>query len=279
MKFINVFMFATILFSNITGNVQARAESKDVSESIDQKIYPVIDDIYTFGEKSSSDLGLDVTTSESQLSNTDYLLQGNDCVQPPPGLVDWWTADGDWNDSVGGHHGTPFNGVTFAPGKVGQAFSFDGIDDYIGLGEWFTYQDFTITMWVKPGSTQNVYADIMDNNHTYGVNWVIQQNGGVTNQYSWGGPFNLSADQWQYLTVVHDSNGNYREYLNGSLSGTNNWGLINYTGSNSLFFGKWGGNAGRNWKGLLDEIDVYNRTLSETEIASLFMRGRRENAL
>jgi len=99
MKFINVFMFATILFSNITGNVQARAESKDVSESIDQKIYPVIDDIYTFGEKSSSDLGLDVTTSESQLSNTDYLLQGNDCVQPPPGLVDWWTADGDWNDS------------------------------------------------------------------------------------------------------------------------------------------------------------------------------------
>jgi hypothetical protein len=113
---------------------------------------------------------------------------------------------------------------------VGQAFNFDGIDDYIDLGSWFTYQDFTITMWVNPGSTQNTYADIMDNNHYNSYNWVIQQNVDVTNQYGWGAQnFNLVASQWQHLAVIHDSSGNFREYLNGNLSGSSNLGLIALT--------------------------------------------------
>ena len=306
MKFVNALMLVTILFSNITGSVQARTESNDVSESVARKTPAVIEDIYNpssftrpesrtvegysdsslksnfngsgtiSAERDSFDAGLD-PVSEKQFSNTPHSYQNNDCAQPPTGLIDWWTAEGDWNDIVGEHHGTPQGGVTFAPGKVGQAFSFDGIDDYIDLGSWFTYQDFTITMWVKPGSTQNTYADIMDNNHRYGINWVIQQNGGTTNQYYWGQDrgqvFDLTADQWQHLAVVHDSSGNYSEYLNGNLSGHNNSGTINYTYYNYLLFGRWGGGEGRNWKGLLDEIDMYNRALSGTEVASLFNAG------
>jgi len=302
-KLVNALMLLCVLLSNFTGIVQARAESREISGSAAQGSPVAADEVYTppsfvhseprkverysdsslnsnFDERTTSSIGkdslnvgLDVAESGNQFSNPTHLYQSNSCVQPPAGLVDWWTADGDWNDIVGGHHGTPFLGVAFAPGKVGQAFSFDGVDDYLGLGSWFTYQDFTITMWVKPGNTQRTYADIMDNNHRSGVNWVIQQNGGVTNQYSWGQVFNLTADQWQHLTVIHDSSGNYREYLNGNLSGSGNWGAINYSSYNSLIFGRWGGGEGRNWKGLLDEVDVYNRALSETEVVSLFNAG------
>jgi hypothetical protein len=34
------------------------------------------------------------------------------------------------SDIIDGNHGTLQNGTTFAPGKVGQAFSFDGLDGH-----------------------------------------------------------------------------------------------------------------------------------------------------
>ncbi len=64
-----------------------------------------------------------------------YIIEfDNDtCTPPPSGMVSWWRGQDDANDSVGTNHGTMMNGATFAPGKVGQAFSFDGVDDYVEL--------------------------------------------------------------------------------------------------------------------------------------------------
>ena len=47
------------------------------------------------------------------------------------GLVSLWSAEGNSTDSVNGNHGTLMNGASFAAGISGQAFSLDGIDDYI----------------------------------------------------------------------------------------------------------------------------------------------------
>src|SRR5262249_49748595 len=51
-------------------------------------------------------------------------------VVPPSGLVDWWTGDGTnaftAPDIAGTNPGTLNGGVTFAPGLVGNAFSFNG---------------------------------------------------------------------------------------------------------------------------------------------------------
>ena len=55
--------------------------------------------------------------------------------QPLPGLVSWWPGDGHADDVAGGNHGTLLNGATFAPGVVGQAFSFDGVDGYVEIGD------------------------------------------------------------------------------------------------------------------------------------------------
>lgn len=200
--------------------------------------------------------------------------QSSSCIQAPDGLIDWWTADGNSYDLVGGHHGTLVNGTTYAPGMIGQAFSFDGVNDSIDLGNWFNYQDFTITMWVKPGTTQLRYADIIDNNHGSGISWVVQQNSYTTNQYYFNslGPINLVADQWQHLAISHDSAGNYRAYLNGVLLGSNTSGAINYNGAQFLRLGRWGG-GGRYWKGLMDEVDVYNRALADAEVVALFEAG------
>ena len=49
----------------------------------------------------------------------------------PAGLVHWWPGDGNADDIVGGNHGTLSSGAAFAQGMVGQAFSFDGVDDRV----------------------------------------------------------------------------------------------------------------------------------------------------
>src|SRR5262249_38108336 len=41
----------------------------------------------------------------------------------PAGLLSWWRGEGSASDVLGASNGTLLNGATFAPGKVGQAFS------------------------------------------------------------------------------------------------------------------------------------------------------------
>ena len=76
----------------------------------------------------------------------------------PSGLVGWWRAEWDANDALGTNNGTLVGGVTFAPGKVGQAFNIDGTSGYISvppspslsLGSSGT--GFTLACWIKPAA-------------------------------------------------------------------------------------------------------------------------------
>jgi len=53
----------------------------------------------------------------------------------PPNLAAWWPADGHADDLLGGHPGTLHNGATAtAPGRVREAFAFDGVDDFFEAG-------------------------------------------------------------------------------------------------------------------------------------------------
>src|ERR1043166_4029528 len=56
------------------------------------------------------------------------------CTPPPPNMVGWWPGDGNANDISGdNYNGTLSGGVTFAPGKVEQAFTFNGTDGEVIL--------------------------------------------------------------------------------------------------------------------------------------------------
>ena len=61
------------------------------------------------------------------------LAAGQTCTLPPTGLVSWWPGDGNADDIEDGNDGTLLGGVTFAPGLVGQAFSFDGVDAFVSI--------------------------------------------------------------------------------------------------------------------------------------------------
>jgi hypothetical protein len=200
------------------------------------------------------------------------------CVDPPAGLVSWWRAENDARDSVGTHHGTLQNGAGFAPGKAGQAFSFDGVDDYVDLGGWFNLQTFSIAMWVKASAFQQDYADIIDNNHTGFRSWVVQyQNTGLS--FAWvvlqrgAVVFDLTPDTWQFLVMTFGSDYVGRLYLDGSLVGSfTGDGPPIYDGTEFLRLSAWGG-GGRHFNGLIDEADIYNRALTSDEVGAIYAAG------
>ena len=156
------------------------------------------------------------------------------------------------------------------PGS-GNAISFDGVDDHISLGNTFTMQNFTIDMWIKPGATQNQFANIIDNNHSGSfTNWVCQQDDNNVNRYGFGTMntgafFTLTANVWQHLTLVKSAT-TIETYVNGILSQSTayNAGPINFNG-NFLRLGSFGG-GGRNWKGQMDEVRIWDTALNQAQI-------------
>src|SRR5262249_28265605 len=81
-------------------------------------------------------------------------------VAVPSHLVSWWTGNNTAADLMGAHNGTLVGGTTYAPGEVGQAFSFDGINDTVTLaGTFGGTAEATLEAWVKPtGSTGDLQA-------------------------------------------------------------------------------------------------------------------------
>lgn len=71
--------------------------------------------------------------------------------------TNWWPGEGNANDVAGSQSGTLVNGTTFASGKVGQGFSFDGTNDHVTFGNVIgdvTAADFTLAFWIKTSSTR-----------------------------------------------------------------------------------------------------------------------------
>lgn len=174
------------------------------------------------------------------------------------------------------------NGTTFAPGKIDQAFSFDGDDDFVqaGTAGFPTGNgNRTVELWVKINS---LLADVPDSHFPleaffagYGnfgssaQSYSIGTAGNVLYFSQWGnaifGP-SLLTDAWYHVAVT--SEGNLATlYLNGNpvFSGTLS---INTPTSTQFYIGRIPGILGdtRRLHGLIDEVVVYDRALSPLEI-------------
>ena len=55
------------------------------------------------------------------------------------GLQAYYTADNTSNDALGNYNGTLVNGTTYGTGIINNGFSFDGVNDYVDLGNNFSF--------------------------------------------------------------------------------------------------------------------------------------------
>ncbi|KKM66660.1 hypothetical protein LCGC14_1478970, partial [marine sediment metagenome] len=183
---------------------------------------------------------------------------------------------GEVKDETGGHNGTGTGGVVGSSDAMfGKAAELDGVDDEIGFGSWFRYQSYTLSMWVNPSQTQKGWATIL-NNENSGTGWVLMKDSNIPNRYQFyeadGTPnmlFDINPNTWSQITITRDSaSGKNEVYVNGKIK-VSMMGdpYISYNDQQIFKIGDWN-SSGREWNGKIDEVQVYDRALSDTEIAT-----------
>jgi hypothetical protein len=216
-----------------------------------------------------------------------------DCVPPPSGLVSWWTAEGNANDIAGANNGNPTGGIGYASGKVGQAFVFNGSTSYIpvpasaSLNIGATGSGITIECWVKPNAKMVAGSEApiveWDSATTDGTQmWIgarlyanIKDTSGVGHAFQFITGFD--TNNFQHVAVTYDkASGLMTFYINGSLVFSNNIGNITPQTSYPMNIGRRTGQPignGSTFNGLMDELSLYNRALSQTEIQAIYNAG------
>jgi glucose/arabinose dehydrogenase len=172
------------------------------------------------------------------------------------------------------NNGTINGPVSTTGGKFGRALSFDGVNDRVDVPDANSLDlsnGMTLEAWVKPTTTTGYRTAILKergNDLVYalyasdGGNSRTEAFTGVENTAGGGGA--LPVNTWSHLAATYDGT-TLRLYLNGTLAATKTTsGAIPNT-ANPL---RIGGNAvwGEYFSGLIDEVRVYNRALSATEI-------------
>lgn len=196
------------------------------------------------------------------------------------GLVGHWHADGDALDSSTSTNDATLNGsATFDTGQVGQAFSFDGTSDATAAtaGLPSGSGDRTIAFWVN-GSNMAVGNTMLfgwGNLAGQEMSSIVLGLGNAPSRkvgfWGWSADFEsvstLSDDTWYHVAfTLSGTSGDI--YINGALDNSATLPVLNTPTGTNLFFGNFSGIMG-NFDGLLDEVTVYDRALSATEIQTL----------
>lgn len=196
------------------------------------------------------------------------------------GLVSYWSfnrasvTDKTVKDIFGDNDGTMDGNVEVVDGKVGEALKFTGGHVDCGAGNNLTEigDQITLEMWIKPEITGwAIIAGVSKSgSNTYVVAWSDQSridfniwNGAVE---TW--PFHslaqVALDKWHHITCVYDG-AEAIIYINGELDSKKEFnGVLEYNGENFWMGARKVG--GLPFKGLLDELRIYNRGLSQAEV-------------
>ncbi len=203
-------------------------------------------------------------------------------VPPPAAAYSFNEGSGTTaSDSSGnGNTGTISAGpVWSAQGKFGSALAFTGSGNVIvpHAPTVNLTSSFTLSAWVKPTALSG-YQTILIKETTGGCAYWLQTNGNqVSSGFNNGSgctehqttTANLPLNAWSYLTAVFDDAAStYQIYVNGNLvSSQTETGKIQ-PNTQSLVFGQSGcSSCGfERWQGLIDEVRIYNRALSPSEI-------------
>ncbi len=203
-------------------------------------------------------------------------------------LVSYWNFDNNVGDLVGQGQGTAEGGLTCTiEGINQQACEFDGVNDYVNASNDASLNivnQITMMAWVKPVeslvSGNHFIISKTSDDFTYGMSMFessraveLQINNTFTNANA-----ALSSTNYTHVAVVFDSDTNRALfYYNGTLVRNNSHVanmVPNLAETLTLGVTTQGGPASGFWNGSIDELKIYNRTLTSAEIQSEFDNSR-----
>jgi len=153
------------------------------------------------------------------------ITKAQPCLPPPSGLIAWWPGDGNANDQ-GTNNGTLINGASFGAGKVGQAFSFDGISSCVSIEyspSLGPLTNYSVTAWVNPSAVFSSQVLLFGQNAVARSQLVLITGNKVRYQFGTGSSFPevtslaiLPAGEFSHVAGTWDGNA-LKVYVNGVL--------------------------------------------------------------
>ena len=208
------------------------------------------------------------------------------CFPKPSGLIGWWQGEGNALDSAGTNNGTfRFGSAVSGTGEVGQGFIFNGQGADIIVPnnpQWaFGTNDFSIELWANTttlGENQATLAyDSGGGNLNKWILWLNSNNlqlhinspgGGAT--YVTSTTFSRTTNQWYHLAITRRGTV-FTFYKNGAVVSTTTSSVSIPAASVPMTFGSAEGSFF--FHGQLDEISIYNRAITNSEVASIYAAG------
>ena len=198
-------------------------------------------------------------------------------------ILAYYKLDGNSNDSVGSNNGSDTSiSYSSSYGKINQGAYLNNTSDQISFSDFnLGTGDFTISFWLNPNeSTQNRSFIYMRKSNSPDVRWNIYRGTGATtkirfNHFNgstdvyWDSSATISNGTYYFITYVRSGN-TISLYINGSLDSSQ-------TGYSGRDFG------GATYNGIgigsssaicyIDEIGLWSRALSSTEVSTLYNSG------
>ncbi len=235
--------------------------------------------------------GESATLIESSTSAAQPCIKADLPATLQTGLVGYWPFCGNANDASGNGNNGTVNGATLTTDRFGmanKAYNFDG-NDWIEILDNPTLNNSTISvgLWLNTNSTilqqvlykvslntaQNeeyslpinllspnkINLDLKNNSCVPGIGWMTFSS-------------NVNLNNWVHVSFTHDGS-TTKFYLNGTLinSQVANFNIANCPGGKLIMGIDWELQNGLNGK--LDDIAIYNRALTATEIQQLYSLG------
>jgi N-acetyl-anhydromuramyl-L-alanine amidase AmpD len=242
--------------------------------------------IYTIASAQVTDAGayaVLVTNTGGAIASTYAFLSvlapltnASGCILAPVGMVDWWPAEGNANDLFGSWNGTPQNGFSYTPGKQGLAFHFDGSTGYLSTGAPSIPPPWTAVLWVNRQNAFGAAAALMGDgtNELKLEQYNAARQVGFTHlgvgDYSFG--YLAPTGTWVHLAFVGTTT-NTSLYANGVRQAA----LTNTIPLPRTYIGAGYVNSSSRvidyMLGSVDEILLFNRALSASEINSIYAAG------
>jgi hypothetical protein len=237
--------------------------------------------------------------SASALTDHQVSVDLTNAVYNNTGLVgSWHFSEGSGTtiaDMSGSNNNGTIGGATWTTsGKFGNALSFNGVNDYVNIPNptGLNSTTGTVCFWMKTngiwgtdGASPSDHGFIIgrhDATGSYNGFYIVQNPTTGNIEYAVknasngvdfkGGTSNLKNNSWHFVTFVYSktSGGTNRLYIDGveEVSGTNSaaWDFNNQ----SLRIAQSLDSYWEEWQGSLDEVRIYNRTLTVSEIQDLY---------
>ncbi len=212
-------------------------------------------------------------------NTTSASVQGQ--VQPV-GLIAQYQFDGTANDSAGTNNGTLVNGPTFVTGQSGQALKVNGSTQYVQVANAAALNPttaITLSAWVNAtdwkGNRRIVQKGDKDNQYRLlaektVMSFDLKGIGKISAALPSSSTTN-AASAWHLITGTYNGT-TMVLYIDGvAVTSAAHTGALAVT-TDPLTIGtkNLSTTAGDHWNGLLDDVRIYNRGLSASEVSALF---------